>query len=85
MKTPDLFTLNQLSNGVTIGNGVYYVAWSPSRGVATIVVAPIEGGVPDVPLEKLLLHTVDDNGEPLTFSSELEAHAFLKGLKKEKE
>ena len=82
-KTPDLFLLDQLSNGVTIGNGVYYVAWNARENVAVIWVAPL---VTDDPLEELFLSDLKNkDGVPLTFSSELEAHAFLNGLKKENE
>ena len=81
-KTPDLFLLDQLSNGVTIGKAVYYVAWNSREDVAVIWVAPLDT---DDPLEELCLDLLDEDGVPLAFSSELEAHAFLNGLKRENE
>ena len=77
----DLYLLSHLSNGLTIGNGVYYVQWSPKLGAATIFVSPVD---PDDPLEALVVaNLVGDDGEPLEFPSELKAHAFLLELKKE--
>ncbi len=77
----DPFVLNSLSNGLTIGDAEYYVTWNPKLGAATIFVSPVEA---DDPLDTLMLgNLVGDDGEPLTFSSELLAHAFLLELRKE--
>ena len=71
----DPFVLVCLSNGLTIGGGVYYVAWDSGKDAAVIVVQTAFG---DDPLEALeMMDLVDDDGEQLTFPSELKAHAFL--------
>ena len=71
--------MSKLSNGVTIGNGIYYVAWNQLKGVATIWVTPLEEP------QFGCMHLVGENEKPLEFSSEPEAHAFLNGLKRENE
>lgn len=82
----DLFVLSMLSNGVTIGEAMYYVAWNGKRGVAVIWVSPAERVTDNDPLEELFISDLmGENGEPLEFSSELKAHAFIEGLRKENE
>ena len=72
----DPFVLNHLSNGLTIGKAVYYVAWKASIDKAVIVIYD--------PLEIFVgSELVDENGEPIAFPSELRAHAFLLELKEE--
>ena len=79
----DPSVLNWLSNGLTIGGAVYYVAWKPAINAAVItVVSPVTEDAD--PLEALLFtELVNEDGYLLTFESELIAHAFLLKLRDE--
>ncbi len=76
----DPFVLAHLSNGLTIGEAEYYVAWDCEANVAVIVA---QVGFTDDGAPMPLLDLTQEDGTRLEFRTELMAHAFLLELRKE--